>query len=147
MPNVHFASDHAGVELRQQLQEVARAAGFDVVDHGPPDASRVDYPDQAAKLAEAMAHDAESFGVLVCGTGIGMSICANRYDHLRAALVADAFSAQATRAHNDANVICIGARTIGPGLAATFLNVFLSTPFEGGRHEARVNKFPAGAYI
>ena len=86
-------------------------------------------------------------GVLVCGTGIGMSMVANRFTHVRAAAVSDDFTAQATRAHNNANVICLGARTLGPGLAKQLLKTFLSTEFEGGRHQRRVDLFPAGASV
>ena len=142
--SVHFASDHAAVSLRHELIESAQALGFEIVDHGPQKLDSIDYPDQAIALAQAMHKEPDSLGVLVCGTGIGMSMTANRFDHLRAAAVSDLFSAQATRAHNNANVLCMGARTLGPGLACAILKVFLSTPFEGGRHARRLSKLPAG---
>ena len=141
---VHFASDHAAVALRRELLAAAEQAGFAVVDHGPQDTASIDYPDQACRVAEALAHDPAALGVLVCGTGIGMSMVANRFNHLRAAVVSDVFTAQATRAHNNANVLCLGARTLGAGLAGSILEAFLNTPFEGGRHERRLGKFPGG---
>jgi ribose 5-phosphate isomerase B len=141
---VHFASDHAAIELRHALVARAQEAGFTAVDHGPQTPESVDYPDQAARVADALRGSSEDLAVLVCGTGIGMSMVANRYDHLRAAAVSDVFSAAATRAHNNANVLCMGARTLGVGLACEILNTFLSTPFEGGRHQRRVGKFPTG---
>jgi ribose 5-phosphate isomerase B len=146
-PVVHLASDHAAVALRQALCGHARALGHAVVDHGPASKDPIDYPDQALVLAAAMAADPAAIGVLVCGTGIGMSMVANRFDHLRAACVSDVFSAQATRAHNDANVLCIGARTIDAGLAQSLLTTFLATPFEAGRHQRRLAKFPPGTTL
>ena len=107
-------------------------------------AESIDYPDQANVVADALRDDSRALGVLVCGTGIGMSMVANRYHHLRAAAVSDVFSASATRAHNNANVLCMGARTLGVGLACEILTTFLSTDFEGGRHQRRVDKFPTG---
>ncbi|MDE0881972.1 MAG: ribose 5-phosphate isomerase B [Myxococcota bacterium] len=144
MGTVHFASDHAAVALRLELVERAEALGWNVVDYGPETNDSIDYPDQAQKLAQGMLGASEDLGVLVCGTGIGMSMAANRFDHLRAAAVSDLFSAAATRAHNNANVLCMGARTVGPGLAAEILTTFLATSFEGGRHQRRLDKFPAG---
>ena len=142
---VHFTSDHAAIELRQALITAAQDAGFETMDHGPVTAESVDYPDQAKHVADALRQDAQALGVLVCGTGIGMSMVANRYHHLRAAAVSDVFSAAATRAHNNANVLCMGARTLGVGLACEILTTFLATEFEGGRHQRRVDKFPTGS--
>ena len=142
---VHFASDHAAIELRQALIACAEEAGFEAVDHGPMKAESVDYPDQAQFVADALRDESQALAVLVCGTGIGMSMVANRYQHLRAAAVSDVFSAAATRAHNDANVLCMGARTLGVGLACEILTTFLATEFEGGRHQRRVDKFPTGS--
>ena len=141
---VHFASDHAAIELRHALIACAQEAGFESIDHGPMTPESIDYPDQANFVADALRDDSRALGVLVCGTGIGMSMVANRYQHLRAAAVSDVFSASATRAHNNANVLCMGARTIGVGLACEILITFLSTDFEGGRHQRRVDKFPTG---
>ena len=142
---VHFASDHAAIDLRQALIARAQESGFEPVDHGPINAESVDYPDQATLVADALRQEPDALGVLVCGTGIGMSMVANRYQHLRAAAVSDVFSASATRAHNNANVLCMGARTLGVGLACEILTTFLSTDFEGGRHQRRVDKFPTGS--
>ena len=142
---VHFASDHAAIELRKALIACAQEAGFETVDHGPVKAESVDYPDQAQFVADALRDESQALAVLVCGTGIGMSMVANRYQHLRAAAVSDVFSAAATRAHNNANVLCMGARTLGVGLACEILTTFLSTEFEGGRHQRRVDKFPTGS--
>lgn len=140
-----LASDHAAVQLRQDLARAAESWGFSVEDLGPDSTESIDYPAQAIALASALDGDEAAFGVLVCGTGIGMSMAANRFSHVRAAAVSDGFSAQACRAHNNANVICMGARTLGPGLAQELLRIFLSSDFEGGRHQRRVDLFPAGA--
>jgi len=142
-----LASDHAAIELRSVLAEAATSWGFAVHDLGPDTADSIDYPVQAERLAARLAEDRQAMGVLVCGTGIGMSMVANRFSHLRAAAVSDDFTARATRAHNDANVLCLGARTLGPGLAQQLLQTFLSTEFEGGRHQRRVDLFPAGASL
>ena len=139
-----LASDHAAVELRRTLAAAAESWGFEIEDLGPATADSIDYPVQAERLANRMAANPQAMGVLVCGTGIGMSMVANRFDHLRAAAVSDDFTARATRAHNDANVLCLGARTLGPGLAEQLLETFLSTEFEGGRHQRRVDLFPTG---
>ena len=143
-PSVHFASDHAAVAFRHALIAHAQELGYHTIDHGPQTTDSIDYPDQAARVAGALTGSPADRAVLVCGTGIGMSMVANRFDHLRAAAVSDVFSAAAARAHNDANVLCMGARTLGLGLAAEILTTFLATDFEGGRHQRRVDKFPAG---
>ena len=140
MGTVHFASDHAAVALRLELVERAEALGWNVVDYGPETNDSIDYPDQAQKLAQGMLGASEDLGVLVCGTGIGMSMAANRFDHLRAAAVSDLFSAAATRAHNNANVLCLGERVTGVSLALSIVDAFVSTQFEGGRHGKRVDK-------
>jgi ribose 5-phosphate isomerase B len=146
-PTLHFASDHAAVDLRSVLQTAAEGWGFAVVDHGPATVESIDYPLQATKVAHALADDPQALGVLVCGTGIGMSMVANRFGHLRAAAVSDTFSAAATRQHNDANVLCLGARTVGPAVAEACLKTFVETAFEGGRHSRRVALFPPGFQI
>lgn len=134
------ASDHGGLELKSLLKLDLEARGLTVLDLGTHDSQSVDYPDFAYKLAEALKAGSADFGLLLCGTGIGISIAANRYAHIRAALVHDAFTAKMARAHNDANVLVMGGRAIGPEVARDCLNVFLSTPFEGGRHALRVDK-------
>lgn len=137
---VALAADHAGFTLKQALLEVVEAAGFTPLDLGTHDGTSVDYPDYADRLARALAERQAGRGVLVCGTGIGISIAANRHPHVRAAVCHDTTSARLARAHNDANVLCLGARLVGSEVAADSLRTFLATPFEGGRHARRVDK-------
>ena len=137
---IAIASDHAGVELKSLLKKDLGEAGFSVLDLGTEGAGSVDYPDFAHKLAETIRAGAALRGVLVCGSGIGISIAANRHPEVRAALVHDALGARLARQHNDANVICFGGRMIGPEVARDCLKVFLATPFAGGRHAERVAK-------
>ncbi len=137
------ASDHAGLPLKLALKVALEAEGHAVADLGAHDAQSVDYPDYAAKVAEAVAAGQAPFGILVCGTGIGMAIAANRHPGIRAAVLHDSTEARLTRAHNDANIACFGARTIGVETALDALRVFLATPFEGGRHQRRVDKLDA----
>jgi ribose 5-phosphate isomerase B len=139
----YVASDHAGFAVKGQVVEFLRAKGFEVEDLGPQSADRVDYPDFAAKVAKAVAEDGNSRGVLICGTGIGMSIAANKVDGIRAAHCHDYYTAQMARAHNDANILCFGERVSGPGVIDSMLEAFVSTPFEGGRHAGRVEKIMA----
>ncbi len=140
MKKIFFASDHAGLELKRALIERSSATGHEVRDFGTDNADSCDYPDFAHALCEALKSSPEALGVLVCGTGIGMSISANRHAHIRAALCGDLFSAQATREHNNANVLCLGSRVTGPGLAEKIFEVFVGTEFEGGRHQRRIDK-------
>ncbi len=135
-----IASDHAGFDLKHSLIEHLRVAGYEVSDLGPAEKARCDYPDFAAQVARGVAGDSEALGVLCCGTGIGMAMAANKVHGVRAAVCSDTFSAHATREHNDANVLCLGERVVGPGLAADIVDAFLSTQFEGGRHADRVQK-------
>ncbi len=138
-----IASDHAGFELKGLLAGHAREAGHEVLDLGTGTPESVDYPDFAHELARRLLAGEGVLGVLVCGTGIGMSITANRHCGVRAALCHDAFTAELARRHNDANVLCMGGRTTGPGVAVQMLDIFLATPFEGGRHQRRVEKIEA----
>ena len=133
-------SDHAGLNLRAEAVRVAREKGFEVEDLGPFSGESVDYPDYARSVAEAVAAGRAKLGILVCGTGIGMSIAANKVKGIRAAHCTTEFEARMARAHNDANVLCIGERVVGLGLGAAIVKAFLETPFEGGRHERRVQK-------
>ncbi|HUL59693.1 MAG TPA: ribose 5-phosphate isomerase B [Anaeromyxobacteraceae bacterium] len=133
-------SDHAGLALRAEAVKAAQAAGFEVQDLGPFSAESVDYPDYARRVGEAVAAGQARLGILVCGTGIGMSIAANKVRGVRAALCTSEYQARMSRAHNDANVLCIGERVVGPGLGAEIVRAFLATPFEGGRHARRVQK-------
>ena len=135
-----IASDHAGLELRQELVASLKERGLGFDDVGPTSRDSVDYPDFATKVAKAVAAGQYTHGVLVCGTGIGMSIVANKYRGVRAALCTTEFEARMARAHNDANVLCVGQRVIGAGVGRGILEVFLATPFEAGRHEKRVQK-------
>ncbi len=135
-------SDHAGLALKQELSGVAAELGYEVVDIGTQSTDSTDYPDYAHQVANAVAAG-EGLGLLVCGTGLGMSMAANRHQGVRAAVCGDVFSASMTRRHNDANVLCIGARVVGGGLAAEIVKAFLNASFEGGRHERRVNKIDA----
>ncbi|NQV45502.1 MAG: ribose 5-phosphate isomerase B [Rhodospirillales bacterium] len=137
---IAIASDHAGFNLKEILKADLVSAGYDVLDLGTNGPEAVDYPDFGYAMAEAIRDGRVEKGVLVCGTGIGISIAANRYPEARAANVHDALSARFCREHNDANVICFGERLIGSEVARDCLRVFLETRFEGGRHIQRVEK-------
>ncbi len=135
---IWIGCDHAGYTRKQEVIELlAGNPEIEIVDCGC-DGSRADYPVIAEKVAKNVAAEPGSFGILICGTGIGMSIAANKIHGIRAALCADLFSAKYTRLHNDANILCMGARTLGSGVALEIVETFLETPFEGGRHAARV---------
>lgn len=139
--DIAIASDHAGYPLKAQLAEDLRAMGHIVLDLGAGDATTsVDYPDFGRACGEAVASGKAAMGVVVCGSGIGISIAANRVPGVRCALVHDNLSARLARQHNDANVIALGARLLGSETARDALKAFLETPFEGGRHAARIQK-------
>ena len=140
---IAFASDHGGFSLKESLKKHAEEAGVSFVDCGTHDEVSCDYPDFAEKACAMVQEGSADAAVLVCGTGIGMSISANKMRGIRAALCGDVFSAHFTRAHNDANVLCLGARVVGSGLAEMILDEFLKTPFEGGRHTRRLEKIAA----
>jgi ribose 5-phosphate isomerase B len=137
---IAIACDHAGIELKDILAADLRAAGFTVLDLGTNGPESVDYPDFADKLAGAIKAGEATRGVLICGTGIGISIAANRHRHIRAAVVHNTTSTRLARQHNDANVIAIGARLTGSEVARDCLKTFLETEFEGGRHQRRIDK-------
>ena len=137
---VALAADHAGFELKDRLAQELRERGLEVLDLGTNAGSAVDYPDMAARLAVALGEGRAHRGVLVCGTGIGISVAANRHRHVRAALCHDVTTATMARLHNDANVLALGARVIGLAVAIDCLKAFLDTAFEGGRHRSRVDK-------
>jgi ribose 5-phosphate isomerase B len=140
----YVGSDHAGLALKRLLADYLRAIGDEITDLGTDDEASVDYPDYGDKVGRRVAEaGGDTRGLVVCGSGIGISIAANKVPGVRAALVHDAFTAQAARAHNDANVIALGARVVGPGVAEQALRVFRDTPFEGGRHSRRVDKIAA----
>ena len=136
---IAIGCDHAGIYLKPALIAYLEKNGYEFTDFGTYTAESCNYADYGAKVAEAVAFGGYDRGILICGTGIGMSIAANKIRGVRAALCADAFSTKYTRLHNDANVMCMGARTLGSGLALELVEIFLDTPFEGGRHEKRVH--------
>ena len=141
---VAVASDHAGFDLKEILKRDLQGAGHDVLDLGTNSSQSVDYPDYGKALADAVAAGQARLGVLVCGTGIGIAMAANRNPGVRAAVVHDVTSARLSRQHNDANVVAFGQRLIGSETAREALKVFLSTEFEGGRHAGRVAKLSKG---
>ncbi|HIV49096.1 ribose 5-phosphate isomerase B [uncultured Helicobacter sp.] len=137
---VFIASDHAGFGLKEFVKEILSKLGLEVCDLGAYSQDRVDYPDFAQKLCESVLATPESRGVLICGSGIGMSIAANRFSGIRAALCTDSYLAKMARLHNDANVLCMGERVIGQGEAEEIVMQFFGVEFEGGRHLDRVRK-------
>lgn len=135
-----IASDHAGFALKAFVVQTLEKMGHSVEDLGPSDSNRVDYPDFANLLCENILKNDKSFGILICGSGIGMSIAANRHKGIRAALCNEPYSAAMSRAHNDANVLCLGARVVGEGMVEQILKSFCEGVFEGGRHACRIGK-------
>lgn len=140
---VAIASDHGGIRIREEIKKLMDEMGIEYTDFGCECGISVDYPDYALPVAEKVASGEFDRGILICGTGIGMSIAANKVKGIRCALVHDVFSAKATREHNDSNMLAMGERVIGPGLAREIAKVWLTTPFEGGRHEKRIQKISA----
>ncbi len=137
---IAIASDHAGLPLKRHLVAYLEKLGHQILDLGVDEDRSVDYPDFAHDLAGRVAAGEAGRGILICGTGLGMSMAANRHPGVRAALCHDAYTAEMARRHNDANVLCMGARVLGPGVAEQVTTVFLTTAFDGGRHRRRVNK-------
>jgi len=135
---IALGSDHAGYRLKEYIESLLREAGHEVVDMGTHSEESVDYPLYAFRVAEAVARGEADRGILVCGTGIGMSIAANKVPGVRAALCWDTRTAELSRRHNDANVLCLGGRLLGEEEAARIVEVWLSTPFDGGRHARRI---------
>ena len=140
---IYLVSDHAGCELKAAVCAHLSAAGYQINDLGPNKGESVDYPDYGVKLAMALKDDAAARGIAICGSGIGISIAANRFSWVRAALVSSAEAASLSRKHNDANVLALGERLIDWPLALTCIGVFLDTAFERGRHQRRVDKLTA----
>ena len=138
-----IACDHAGYELKEFLVGYLGSKGYDVYDFGTNSPESVDYPDYAQKVGEAIASGKGDQGILICGTGIGMSIAANKVKGVRAALCNDCYSAAKARQHNNANVLCMGARVLGPGLAQEIMEAYLNASFLGSYHEGRVEKIMA----
>jgi ribose 5-phosphate isomerase B len=145
MPTIAIGCDHAGPALKRQLADGLRAAGYGVLDMGTHDEARVDYPDIAHAVCAAVEDGRALRGVLVCGSGVGMSIAANRHAGIRCAVASESETARLCREHNDANVIAMGARLINAATAQDILRVFLATPFEGGRHVQRLAKLSPAA--
>ena len=137
---IAIAVDHGGISLKAAAAAAVREAGFDVLDLGTDGTDSVDYPDFAEKLVAALKSGEADRGILICGTGIGISIAANRHPGIRAALCYDDETAMLARQHNDANVLCMGGRKTDEAAARSLVGHFLSTPFEGGRHARRVGK-------
>lgn len=140
MAKISIACDHAAYELKDHLVGYIKSKGFDVIDHGTNSDQRVDYPDFAEKVAKDVQSGSSNYGILVCGTGIGMALSANKFQGVRAASLTDVYSCQMTRQHNNLNVLCLGSRVVGLGLAELLVDTFLQTEFEGGRHAERVSK-------
>jgi ribose 5-phosphate isomerase B len=138
-----IGSDHAGFELKGLLAEQLRAANHQLIDVGTDNRERVDYPDYGQAVGRAVADGRADLGVAVCGSGVGICMAAGKVPGVRAATVHDVTSARLSRAHNDANVMCLGERFVGPQVALDALEAFLETPFDGGRHTARVAKINA----
>ncbi|PIC77179.1 ribose 5-phosphate isomerase B [Sporosarcina sp. P19] len=137
---VAISSDHGGNNLRKEITNLLTELDIEYIDYGPDADTSVDYPDYAEPVANDVVAGKVDRGILICGTGIGMSISANKIKGIRCALVHDVFSAKATRGHNDSNILAMGERVIGPGLAREIVSTWLETEFEGGRHERRINK-------
>ncbi len=135
-----IGSDHGGFALKQEIMEHLKELGVEFKDLGTYTEDSCDYPEYGEAVARAVASGECERGIAICGTGIGISIAANKVRGVRAAVCGDCYSAEMTRRHNDANVLCMGARVVGSGLAMKIVDVFLETPFEGGRHARRVAK-------
>ncbi|MCA5586599.1 ribose 5-phosphate isomerase B [Finegoldia magna] len=140
---IAIAADHGGFELKDSMVEYIKSLGNEVVDLGTNSADSVDYPDYAKKVCEEIQQGNSDLGILICGTGIGMSLAANKFEGIRAACVSDVYSAKMSRNHNNANVLSIGARVIGDEVAKLIIKTFLENEFEAGRHQRRVDKIMA----
>ena len=143
MKKLIIGCDHAAPELKAQVRDHLIARGFDVLDVGVHTTDSCNYPDIAHALCEKLQSGERELGILICGTGIGMSMAANKHIGIRAACCSDTFSARLTREHNDANVLCFGARVVGPGLALDLADAFVDTEFQGGKHKTRVDLITA----
>lgn len=137
---IFIGTDHAGFNIKNEVIKMLENLDCEVVDLGCKSNDRVDYPDFGHKVAKAVLENKGSFGVVICGTGIGISVSANKHKGIRAALCHDAYTATMARAHNNANILAFGERVVGIGVIESMLEAFLKTPFEGGRHENRVKK-------
>ncbi|WP_418186863.1 ribose 5-phosphate isomerase B [Aliarcobacter lanthieri] len=138
-----IAADHAGIEVKNFIKELLIKKGHKIEDLGPFDTSRVDYPDYASKVCTKVLENNSSMGILICGSGIGMSMAANKFDGIRAALCHNEYSATMARQHNDANILCLGERVSGQGMIEAIIDAWDKAKFEGGRHTQRVDKINA----
>ncbi|RXJ60626.1 ribose 5-phosphate isomerase B [Candidatus Marinarcus aquaticus] len=136
----YIGADHAGIDIKAYVKELFEKKGHEVIDLGPNTKDRVDYPDFAAKVCQEVLANEGSKGILICGSGIGMSMAANKFDGIRAALCHNEYSAKMAREHNDANVICLGERVSGYGMVEAIVDAWCKASFEGGRHTKRVEK-------
>ena len=141
MKKISIASDHGGFALKEPVANALQNAGYEVIDFGPQSADSVDYPDYAKKVGNSVKHSESDLGILICTTGIGMSIAANKMIGIRAALAHNEDSAHFGRLHNNANIMCMGIKYVSPELGAKMALIFASTEFEAGRHARRVDKF------
>ncbi len=139
MKKIIIGCDHAAPDLKNVVRDHLIARGFDVEDVGVHTTDSCHYPDIARKVCQKLQSGEREMGILICGTGIGMSMAANKHTGIRAACCSDTFSARLTRAHNDANVLCFGARVVGAGLALELVDAFVDTAFEGGKHQTRID--------
>ncbi|MAD41724.1 MAG: ribose 5-phosphate isomerase B [Arcobacter sp.] len=139
----YIGADHAGIDIKAYVKELFEKRGHEVIDLGPNTKDRVDYPDYASKVCKSVLEEDGSKGILICGSGIGMSMAANKFDGIRAALCHNEYSAKMAREHNDANVICLGERVSGFGMVEAIVDAWNDSSFEGGRHEGRVEKINA----
>ena len=140
---IAFGCDHGGYDLKEDVIEFLESRGIEVLDLGTHSTASVDYPDFGKAVGEAVQSKKADLGIVICGTGIGISLAANKVEGIRAAVVSDTFSARMARMHNNANVLAFGARVVGKGLAIDLVKAWLDSPFEGGRHERRVDKIMA----
>lgn len=136
---IGLGCDHGGFKLKEEIKKHLEERNIEYRDFGSYDETSIDYPVIAKKVAESVANKECELGILCCGTGIGMSLVANKIKGIRAAACSETFSAEFTRRHNNSNILCLGGRVIGPGVALQMVDLFIDTEFEGGRHEARVN--------
>ncbi|CAL8973171.1 Ribose-5-phosphate isomerase B [Propionicimonas sp. T2.31MG-18] len=140
---IAVASDHVGVELRHELAQEARALGYEILDLGPAEGEAADYPVYGELVGRAVSAGEADLGILVCGTGVGISLAANRVPGIRAVVCSEPFTAELSRRHNNSNVIAVGARVVGAGLARAIVRAWLTAEFEGGRHARRVDMLDA----
>lgn len=136
---IAIGNDHTAVELKNHIKEFLENKGYDITDFGTSSGERTDYPIYGYKVARSVANKEFDFGILICGTGIGISLAANKVKGIRAAVCSEPYSARLTRAHNNANIIAFGARVVGPSMAEMIVEEFLTTEYEGGRHQKRID--------